>query len=102
MTTIGLLVPWRAGIASLFLVSVHVWPVARIAFGVIFLPVALLAVVFARRGADWALRSFLRGDPLRVAMVVKVKPIRGIEVQSGRVDGIEFLNEGVEVLFGFE
>ena len=73
LAAIWLLVLWWARIVSLFFVSIRVLPVTYIAVGVIFLSVALWAVV-------WALRSFLHGGCLRVAVVVKVEPIRGIEV----------------------
>ena len=76
--------------------------VAGIPVGIVPLNVAWCAVFVAGRGAVRALRSFLRGDCFRIAMVVKVEPVCWIEVKGGRVDGIKVFDRSVEVLFGLE
>jgi hypothetical protein len=82
--------------------SVQLLSVARLAVKIIPLSVAWSAVVVAGRGAVRALGAFLRGDCLRVGMVVEVEPFGGVEVEDGCVDFIEVFDRGVEAFLRFE
>ena len=64
-----------------------------------------LAVERGRRRGPRAVRAlgaFLRGDFLRVGMVVEVEPFDGVEVEDGCVDFIEVFDRVVEVFLRFE
>ena len=102
LAAIRLLVLRWAHVPSRFLGSVHILAVTRLSVRVIALSVAWSAVVFAGRRAVRALGSFLRGDRLRVGMVVEVEPFDGVEVEDGCVDFIEVFDRVVEVFLRFE